>query len=133
MAEDGSLGQHDPFRSRNEQGKAMEKFVPREERTYTVVGICERPAFEEFTAPGYTLITAADPADQTGSCSVFVTLKNPGKAASYISRTAGIKIALLVIIRKCSKLVRERMNRRKEPQLPLRPRHPQECRGNLPD
>ena len=89
MAEDGSLGQHDPFRSRNEQGKAMEKFVPREERTYTVVGICERPAFEEFTAPGYTLITAADPADQTGSCSVFVTLKKPGKAASYISRTAG--------------------------------------------
>lgn len=32
----------------------------REERTYTVVGFYERPDFEEYTAPGYTLLTVAD-------------------------------------------------------------------------
>lgn len=32
----------------------------REERTYKVVGIYERPEFEEMTAPGYTAITVAD-------------------------------------------------------------------------
>ena len=32
----------------------------RESRTYTVVGIYERPGFEERTAPGYTALTVAD-------------------------------------------------------------------------
>lgn len=104
MAGEGRLGQHDPFPARNEPGKENETFVPQEERTYTVVGICERPAFEEFTAPGYTLITTEDTAagqtagptdqtagstDQTASLSIFVTLKNPGKVQAYIERTAG--------------------------------------------
>ena len=104
MAGEGRLGQHDPFPARNEPGKENETFVPQEERTYTVVGICERPAFEEFTAPGYTLITTEDTAagqtagptdqtagstDQTTSLSIFVTLKNPGKVQAYIERTAG--------------------------------------------
>ena len=97
MAGEGRLGQHDPFPARNEPGKENETFVPQEERTYTVVGICERPAFEEFTAPGYTLITTEDTAagltagstGQTASLSIFVTLKNPGKVQAYIERTAG--------------------------------------------
>lgn len=89
VAKGGSLGQHVPFRTGNEPGTEMEILVPQEEKTYTVVGICERPAFEEFTAPGYTVITTEDPADQTGSCSIFVTLKNPRKVHAYIGRTAG--------------------------------------------
>ena len=45
-------------------GEGLENTEP---RTYTVVGIYERPAFEDYSAPGYTALTAADPksADQS--------------------------------------------------------------------
>lgn len=39
-------------------GERLENTEP---RTYTVVGIYERPAFEDYSAPGYTALTAADP------------------------------------------------------------------------
>jgi putative ABC transport system permease protein len=78
-----NLGQLDPYIS----GK--ETLVPKAERTYTVVGICERPGFEEHSAPGYTLITKADPADQADSFSIFVTLKNPLQVHAYASNTSG--------------------------------------------
>ena len=38
-------------------GERLENTGP---RTYTVVGIYERPAFEDYSAPGYTALTAAD-------------------------------------------------------------------------
>ena len=37
-----------------------ERLKNTEPRTYTVVGIYERPAFEDYSAPGYTALTAAD-------------------------------------------------------------------------
>ena len=45
-------------------GERLENTEP---RTYTVVGIYERPTFEDYSAPGYTALTAADTksADQT--------------------------------------------------------------------
>ena len=45
-------------------GERLENTEP---RTYTVVGIYERPTFEDYSAPGYTALTAADPrsADQS--------------------------------------------------------------------
>lgn len=49
-----NLGQHDPYLSGGESGDDKEVLVPKAERTYTVVGICERPGFEEHSAPGYT-------------------------------------------------------------------------------
>lgn len=48
------LGQSDSYTA------GGETLVPQDERTYTVVGICRRPVFEESSAPGYTLITKAD-------------------------------------------------------------------------
>lgn len=39
-------------------GERLENTEP---RTYTVVGIYKRPAFEDYSAPGYTALTAADP------------------------------------------------------------------------
>jgi putative ABC transport system permease protein len=84
MDGDKVLSQHDPFRS---GGK--EVLVPEGEKTYTVVGIYERPTFEEHSAPGYTLITRADPAGQANSFSLFVTLKNPYQVHAYTGRTAG--------------------------------------------
>ena len=38
-------------------GERLENTEP---RTYTVVGIYERPTFEDYSAPGYTALTAAD-------------------------------------------------------------------------
>ncbi|WP_027626307.1 ABC transporter permease [Clostridium lundense] len=82
MNDNKNLGQHTPYIS----GK--ETLVPKAERTYTVVGICERPDFEERSAPGYTLITKADTQDKADSFSIFVTLKNPRKVKAYASSTA---------------------------------------------
>ncbi len=89
QAGDGALSQHDPYVSGDESGTAGEALVPEFRKSYTVVGICERPAFEEFSAPGYTLITTEDPASQADSVSVFVTLKNPRQVRAYVKDTAG--------------------------------------------
>ena len=79
-----NLGQHIPYLSEEEK----EVFVPETERTYTVVGICERPTFEEHSAAGYTLITKADPADPADSFNIFITLKNPRQVRAYADSTA---------------------------------------------
>ncbi len=76
------LGQHHPYIS----GEALE---PTEEKVYTVVGIYGRPAFEEYTAPGYTMITKADAETRANSLSLFVTLKNPRQVHAYAADTAG--------------------------------------------
>jgi putative ABC transport system permease protein len=78
-----SLSQHDPYLS----GK--ETLTAKAERTYTVVGICQTPRFEDNSAPGYTVITTADTADTTDDLSLFVTLKNPREVHAYANGTAG--------------------------------------------
>lgn len=78
-----TLSQHNPFRSGEETLSAQEN------KTYTVVGICQRPAFEERSAPGYTFITKADTTDKAESFSAFVTLKNPAKVRLYADQAAG--------------------------------------------
>ncbi|MDO5785735.1 MAG: ABC transporter permease [Eubacteriales bacterium] len=77
QTETGTLSQHDPY------GLLGETLIPKAKKTYTVVGICQRPTFEERSAPGYTLITAADPAASVDSLSAFVTLKHPFQVHSY--------------------------------------------------
>jgi len=77
------LDQHDPYTA------GGETLVPQDQRTYTVVGIYQRPGFEETTAPGYTLITKADAQDQADSVNLFVTLKNPRGVHAYASSAAG--------------------------------------------
>ncbi|MCB2299556.1 ABC transporter permease [Clostridium tagluense] len=76
-----NLSQHTPYIS----GK--ETLMPKAKRTYTVVGICQRPGFEESSAPGYTLITKADAQDKTDNLNLFVTLKNPRGVHAYASST----------------------------------------------
>lgn len=83
------LSQHDPYRFAVEAGTGSESLILRAEKTYTIVGIFERPVFEEFSAPGYTLITAADPADQADSFSLFITLTNPRQIRTYVKHAAG--------------------------------------------
>lgn len=71
------LSQHDPYAA------GEETLTPVQTRTYTVVGICQRPAIEEYAAPGYTLITRADEGEAAGSCAVFITLKNVWQLPAY--------------------------------------------------
>ncbi len=77
------LSQNDPYASEGET------FVPQDDRTFKVVGICQTPAFEEDPASGYTLITRSDDADTANDLSLFVTLKNPREVHAYASSTAG--------------------------------------------
>ena len=53
-----------------------------------ITGICQRPAFEEIAAPGYTLITKADAAASSHGFSTFVTLKNPAEVHAYAEEVA---------------------------------------------
>lgn len=81
-ADGKALTQHDPYRAGDET------LVTTAEKPYKVVGICDRPGFEEHSAPGYTLITKADAADHADSFSLFVTLRNPHKVKAYASGIA---------------------------------------------
>ena len=77
MEDDRELCQHNPYSSE------AEKFVQTGQKTYTVVGICRRPSIEEFSAPGYTLITKADDT-AADNYSAFITLNNPYGIAAYV-------------------------------------------------
>nr|UWI51948.1 ABC transporter permease [Clostridioides difficile] len=73
------LNQSDPYTAGDET------LISKRERSYTVVGTCRKPVFDESSAPGYTLITKADKQVKGDSLSLFVTLKNPRQVHSYIS------------------------------------------------
>lgn len=87
MCEKQRLSQHDPYRG----GK--EEIANASERTYKVVGICQRPAFEEYAAPGYTVITREE--NVTESCTVFVTLKTPYQTPAYVKSVSDAHGAVL--------------------------------------
>ena len=53
-------------------------------KTYRIVGICQRPAFEETSAPGYTFITVSGNGTENCPKSLFVSLKNPGQTQQYV-------------------------------------------------
>lgn len=83
------LGQHDAFRSGEKPGEAKEALVTNTAKMYTVVGIYERPGFEEHSAPGYTLIAKDDSRNSASSYSLFVTLKNPRQIKAYTNNING--------------------------------------------
>lgn len=53
-----------------------ETILPGEPHSYRVVGFYERPSFESYSAPGYTLLTVAPASDQ-GTHDVWFTLDRP--------------------------------------------------------
>lgn len=87
------LGQHDPYSPEETLAGAepagRDTLALGAEKTYKVVGICERPAFEEATAPGYTVITRWDGTDTGDNLSAFVTLKQPRQVRSYAEGVPG--------------------------------------------
>lgn len=82
-SQSGVLSQHDSYAYEDEK---LENLA---EKTYTVVGIYQRPAFEERTAPGYTLITTVDAAAASDDSTVFLTLAQPYKVRSYMKSLEG--------------------------------------------
>lgn len=87
------LGQHDPYSPEETlvgaEPAGRDTLALGAEKTYKVVGICERPAFEEATAPGYTVITRWDGTGTGDNLSVFVTLKQPRQVRSYAEGVPG--------------------------------------------
>lgn len=71
------LLQSDPYKD----GK--EKFKTRDKKSYTVVGICQKPAYADSDDPGYTLITRSEKGGEADSVDVFVRLKSPRGAKDY--------------------------------------------------
>ncbi|MBQ8912869.1 MAG: ABC transporter permease, partial [Lachnospiraceae bacterium] len=66
-----------------------ESIVDTETKTYTVVGICERPSMEDYEAPGYTFITHIDEENMQGKVQVYVRYKKKVLKDAY-KITAGI-------------------------------------------
>ncbi len=63
--------------------------MPQQKRTYKVVGICQKPEYEEDFSPGYTIITKQGGAKEAESFNFFVSLKNPYSVRSYVSNISG--------------------------------------------
>ena len=61
-----------------------ETFTPIETKEYTVVGIIERPNFEPYSAPGYTMITKLDKLEEGKSIGMTILLKNPSDAYNFV-------------------------------------------------
>lgn len=76
-------GQNTPFQS--EEGG--ETIVDAVSRSYTVVGICERPAYEPYAAPGYTALTFGNEAE-ADSYDLMMTFEKPEKATEIMERLA---------------------------------------------
>lgn len=77
LAGESRLCQHEPYAG---DAEALTDLSP---QSYTVVGIYQRAAFEEYAAPGYTMITMADPQQKADSYTAFVILKNPYQVRTF--------------------------------------------------
>ncbi len=70
-----------------EDGAAGEVFIPRgETRTVTVVGFYERPSFEEYTAPGYTVLTVAS-GNEAALRDVYYKMRDPKTVYAFFEET----------------------------------------------
>lgn len=81
-----TLTQHNPYTPEDEleDGDVPETFVPRETKTYTVVGICERPNLEDYSAPGYTCFTVdGNNVPDTETICTWLTIRHPSKVYEF--------------------------------------------------
>ena len=80
MKGEQELSQADPYVA------GAETFLPRIEKTYTIVGICRTPVFETEESPGCTLITRTDAGAVSNPLSLFVTLERARDVYSYAEK-----------------------------------------------
>nr|MDD6335741.1 FtsX-like permease family protein [bacterium] len=64
--QDGYMPAREPDEQTGEEGREGETFVPTASRSYTIVGICQRPGYERYSAAGYTVISRLDKAPADG-------------------------------------------------------------------
>lgn len=88
IAEDGiKLGESNPYQTRidyNEQGEEIEtsmeeKIINAETKTYTIVGITKRLNYENYSSPGYKVITYKENLKDTENISVLYKHANDYK------------------------------------------------------
>ena len=86
VSEGYEMSQSNPFEP--DGTEILEVF---EQKTYTVVGICQRLGMEDYSAPGYTVVTKINqediPAD--GSLTVYYKLKNAANIYTVTEEIAG--------------------------------------------
>ncbi len=77
------LGQNRSFQG--EQCSEAEMFTPTGAKSYTIVGICERPEFELYSAPGYSVVTGLDSASALAASSLnaYVKLVRPSTVYDF--------------------------------------------------
>lgn len=85
-----SMGQNNPcytYDSETQEEVLNDEIIDvRESRTYTVVGIYERPSFEERTAPGYTALTVADKEwTDEARFNIYFRMKNASEVYDFIN------------------------------------------------
>ena len=94
------LGQHNPYMNAEEgepvEGsdvatqQEVETLEVLEIRTYTVVGFYERPAFENYSAPGYTAITVMDKVRPEGTLyNFYFKMEDPKEALEWLGYLPG--------------------------------------------
>ena len=59
-----------------EQPEQPEQLLARETRTYTIVGVYQRPNFEDYSAPGFSALTVQENEPQTGLYDVYLLLRD---------------------------------------------------------
>lgn len=79
-AEDPADGTDSPS---SQNGEALENTVS---HTYTVVGFYERPAFEDFVAPGYTALTFTGSSSAADTYDAYFTLHRSSKTSSFLQK-----------------------------------------------
>lgn len=72
-----TLGGYNLTQSNPYQPEGNEQIELKTRKEYTIVGIMERPNFEDYSAPGYTLISKLDNIDLGKPIDVTILLKNP--------------------------------------------------------
>lgn len=73
----------------------QETFVANTKKTYTIVGIMERPNSESYSAPGYTMITKLGNVDDSKPVNISIVLKEPSDTyefEEYLQKELGINI-----------------------------------------
>lgn len=61
----------------------LEHIKPERESTYTVVGFYERPGFERYTAPGYTVLTMDSGKNSSDDFDCYIVMEHPKNAIGF--------------------------------------------------
>lgn len=63
-----------------------EELVDTKEKTFTIVGFYARPGFEDYSAPGYTALTAMDEQALGTAYDIYFCMKQPGQVYAYLDK-----------------------------------------------